>query len=77
MIKVVSPTGEFPMSFESAHVEGDSLVLVGKMGIWKASTHMSAADMLGMLPLMLKPAILWFLLRLPFLALKAKFGSSS
>lgn len=74
MIKVVSPTGEFPMSFEEVHVEGDALVLTGKMGIWKASTHIPAADMLALVPLMLKPAVLWFLLKLPFLALKAKFG---
>ena len=76
MIKVVSPTGEFPMSFEAVDVQGDELVLTGKMGIWKATTHMPATDLLAMLPLMLKPAVIWFMIKVPFLALKAKLTTS-
>ena len=40
---IKSPAGEFPITIERFEVEQDELVIVGRMGVWDARTHVSAS----------------------------------
>lgn len=66
---IKSPAGEFPITIERFEVEGGSLVIVGRMGVWDARTHVNAADFLKLLAkLALSPAVLLYAVKAPFLA---------
>ena len=72
---IKSPAGEFPITIDRFEVEGRELVIVGKMGVWDARTHVGARDFLRILgKLVLSPAVLGFALKAPFMARR---GSSS
>ena len=66
---IKSPAGEFPITIERFEVEGSELVIVGKMGVWDARTHVGPRDFLSVLAkLVLSPAVLLFALKAPFVA---------
>ena len=47
-------------------VEGDDLILIGKMGVWEATTHVSQSDVVKLFWLLLRSLPVWaYLLRLP------------
>ena len=43
---IKSPAGEFPITIDRFEIEGNELVIVGKMGVWDARTHVEARDFL-------------------------------
>jgi hypothetical protein len=66
---IKSPAGEFPITIEAFEVEGSELVIVGKMGVWDARTHLSARDFLRILgKLIFSPTVLAYALKAPFTA---------
>ena len=66
---IKSPAGEFPITIERFEVEGGELVIVGKMGVWDARTHVGPRDFLSVMgKLVLSPAVLLFALKAPFAA---------
>ena len=66
---IKSPAGEFPITIEGFEIEGNELVIVGKMGVWDARTHVGAGDFLKIMgKLMTSPAVLSFAVKAPFLA---------
>jgi hypothetical protein len=70
---IKSPAGEFPITIESFEVEGNELVIVGKMGVWEARTHVGARDFLKLFAkLFLSPTVLLYALRAPFAAMHDK-----
>lgn len=72
MPKIVSSAGEMDMSLVSIGVEGDNIVMKGKMGVWDSKitvTPQEAAKMAGM---MLKFSLILYIFKLPFLLLKKK-----
>jgi len=72
MPKIVSSAGEMNMSLVSVGVEGDNIVMKGKMGVWDSKitvTPQEAAKMAGM---MISFSLILHLLKLPFLLLKNK-----
>ena len=72
-MEIKSPAGEFSFDIESLEIENDDIVLVGKMGVWEARTHMSADDLLKFLRLTVGNFLFWrFLLKLPAHALRSK-----
>jgi hypothetical protein len=74
-VLIKSPAGEFPITIERFEVEGSELVIVGKMGVWDARTHVGPRDFLRVLgKLVLSPAVLLFALKAPFAAVH---GSAS
>jgi hypothetical protein len=75
---IKSPAGEFPISIDRFEVEKGELVIVGRMGVWDARTHVSAADFLRLLAkLLLSPAVLLYALKAPFLAFRGRKDTSS
>jgi hypothetical protein len=70
-MKIRSMAGEFEISISSFDVEDDHLVMVGVMGVWEARTYMTPREMVGLLLKTLTPKVLWFLLKLPFLLVRA------
>jgi hypothetical protein len=46
---IKSPAGEFPITIERFEIEGSELVIVGKMGVWDARTHVEPRDFLQIL----------------------------
>jgi hypothetical protein len=68
-VLIKSPAGEFPITIERFEVEGSELVIVGKMGVWDARTHVGPRDFLSVMgKLVLSPAVLLFALKAPFAA---------
>jgi hypothetical protein len=68
-VLIKSPAGEFPITIERFEVEGSELVIVGKMGVWDARTHVGPRDFLSVLgKLVLSPAVFFFALKAPFVA---------
>ena len=60
------------MSLVSVGVEGDNIVMKGKMGVWDSKitvTPQEAAKMAGM---MISFSLILYVLKLPFLLLKKK-----
>jgi len=74
---IKSPAGEFPITIDAFEVEKDELVIVGRMGVWDARTHVGARDFLKVLgKLLLSPAVLLYALKAPFVALRQRRGTS-
>lgn len=70
---IKSPAGEFPITIERFEVEDGSLVIVGRMGVWDARTHVGAADFLKLTAkLVSSPAVLLYAFKAPFLAWRGK-----
>jgi hypothetical protein len=72
MPKIVSSAGEMDMSLLEIGVEGDNIVMKGKMGVWDSKitvTPQEAAQMAGM---MISFSLILYILKLPFLLLKKK-----
>ena len=70
---ISSPAGDFPITIERFEVDNGELVIVGRMGVWDARTHVSAKDFLSVLcKLFLSPAVLLYALKAPFLAVRRK-----
>jgi hypothetical protein len=73
---IKSPAGEFPITIERFEVEGSELVIVGKMGVWDARTHLTPRDFLHVArKLFFSPAVLLYALKAPFVS--GRQGSSS
>ena len=43
-MQINSPAGEFGFEIEGLAVEGDKLVMTGRMGVWEAETVVTQAD---------------------------------
>lgn len=66
---IKSPAGEFPITIERFEVDGRDLVIVGKMGVWDARTHVPPRDFLRVLgKLFFSPAVLLYAAKAPFMA---------
>jgi hypothetical protein len=75
---IKSPAGEFPITIDKFQIEQDQLVIVGRMGVWDARTHVEAGEFLMLLgKLLLSPAVILFGLKAPFLALRGKSAPST
>jgi hypothetical protein len=72
-VLIKSPAGDFPITIDGFEVENGELVIVGRMGVWDARTHVDAPDFLRLLAkLFLSPTVLLFALKAPFLALRRR-----
>ena len=60
---VESQAGKFVLSFEEMQQGDGEIVIIGKMGVWQATTHMSLREFLGILRMTLKLRMLVFLLK--------------
>ena len=77
-MEIKSPAGEFGFEIEALRIENDEIVLSGKMGVWDADTHLTQADFLKLLGLMVFTARFWlFVLRLPGYVLLGNRSKSS
>ena len=73
---IKSPAGEFPITIERFEIEGNELVIVGKMGVWNARTHLTPRDFLHVArKLFFSPAVLFYALRAPFIAIRQSSSS--
>jgi hypothetical protein len=72
-----SPAGEFPITIDRFEVEGDELVIVGRMGVWDARTHVPPRDFFAVLgKLVFSPSVLGYALRAPFFVLRRRRDKS-
>ncbi len=70
---IKSPAGEFPITIEGFETESGELIIVGRMGVWDARTHIGSGEFLRLLcKLFFSPTVLLYALRAPFLALRNK-----
>jgi hypothetical protein len=74
---IKSPAGEFPITIERFEIEGSELVIVGKMGVWDARTHVEPRDFLQILgKLFLSPSVLLYALKAPFIAIRQRSNTA-
>ena len=74
---IKSPAGEFPITIERFEVEQDELVIVGRMGVWDARTHVPPRDFFAVLgKLLFSRSVLFYALRAPFFALRRRSNAS-
>jgi hypothetical protein len=65
-MKVISPAGEFDFMVKGSAVEGNFVVLKGQMGVWESKIYLSPSDIWFFASIFLRPAVLAFLVKLPF-----------
>ncbi|MBI4228478.1 MAG: hypothetical protein HY693_02025 [Deltaproteobacteria bacterium] len=65
-MKVKSPAGDFEFVVKDSSVEGDFVVLKGQMGVWDSKIYLSPSDIWLFVSIFLRPAVLAFLVKLPF-----------
>ena len=71
-MKVVSGAGEFELSFERTEIRDQSMVIIGKMGVWEAETIIGEGELGHLLAVTLSPRVLLWALSRPFAALWRK-----
>lgn len=64
--------GDFDISIKEFEVKNGRLVMVGTMGVWDARTYMTPRDLVSVFAKLLRPGILFYILRLPFLIFARK-----
>ncbi|MEC9369230.1 MAG: hypothetical protein VX871_11135 [Pseudomonadota bacterium] len=67
-----SMAGDFNISIDRFETESGRLVMVGKMGVWDARTFITPRELLIVFGKLLRPVVLFYILRLPFLAFAKK-----
>ena len=67
-----SMAGDFEISIDRFETEDGRLVMVGQMGVWAARTYISPRELVGVFGKLLRPTVLLYLLRLPYLAFSKK-----
>ena len=72
MPKIVSSAGEMEMSLVSIGVEGDNIVMKGKMGVWDSKISVAPQEALKIAGMMLNLSLILHIVKLPFLILKKK-----
>jgi len=72
MPKIVSSAGEMDMSLVSVGVEGDNIVMKGKMGVWDSKITVTPHEAAKMAGMMISFSLVLYVLKLPFLLLKKK-----
>ncbi len=69
-MRIESGAGDFEMIVLKVEPRGRNLVLKSQMGVWLADAELEPREILHLIWLHMRPAVLWYLLRLPFLALR-------
>jgi len=72
MPKIVSSAGEMDMSLLEIGVEGDNIVMKGKMGVWDSKITVTPQEAGKMAGMMISFSLILYVLKLPFLLLKKK-----
>jgi hypothetical protein len=65
-MKVISPAGEFDFIVKGSSVEGNFVVLKGQMGVWDSKIYLSPGDIWLFVSIFFRPAVVAFLVKLPF-----------
>ncbi len=74
-MKVESQAGNFLLSFERMEPGDREILIIGKMGLWEATTHMSLGEFVKVLRMTLTPRMIGFLIRALFGGGRARPGS--
>ena len=69
-MRIESGAGDFEMIVTEVEPRGDKLILKSKMGVWVAEAELEPREIFHLLWLHMRPKVLWYLMRLPFLALR-------
>jgi hypothetical protein len=72
MAKIVSSAGEMEMSLVSVGIEGDNIVMKGKMGVWDAKVFIPPEEALKTIGMMLNLSLILYTFKLPLLFLRKK-----
>ena len=73
---IKSMAGDFEISIAGFETEGRHLVMIGKMGVWDARTYFEPSDLIALLAKLLRPAVLLYLVRLPYLLVRERSRES-
>ena len=66
MARLIHPLGDLPMSIQEIDIEGTSLRIWGKMGVWSAQILLSPGEVRDMVRFVLRPQVMRYMLLLPW-----------
>jgi hypothetical protein len=66
LAKVTHATGELEIMIEDLAVEDSNLVILGKLGVWRAKIAVPPPEVIMIMRLLFKPSVLAYVLSLPF-----------
>ena len=69
-MRIETGTGDFEMIVTAVEPRGDKLILKSKMGVWVAEAELEPREIFHLLWLHMRLKVLWYLVRLPYLALR-------
>ena len=67
-----SMAGDLEISIKGFEVKNGRLIMVGTMGVWDARTYITPRELVSVLAKLMRLGILFYILRLPFLAFARK-----
>ena len=67
-----SMAGDFVISIKGFEGKNGRLIMVGTMGVWDARTYITPRELVSVLAKLMRLGILFYILRLPFLAFARK-----
>lgn len=76
-MRVISGAGEFEIVVERVEIRDESLVMIGKMGVWESETIIDQAEIPRLLRVALSPRVLGWALVRPFAALAQRLRQRS
>ncbi len=69
---ISSSAGDFEVKINSVRRERNSLVIIGRLGVWEARTYINPDDFLRILKIIFSPAFLLYFLFFPYYYIKEK-----
>jgi hypothetical protein len=72
MAELVHPRGNLKMSIEGMDVDGQTMCVNGKMGVWTAQIRLSPREVIALFGLLLQPRVILYVLSLPVMLVRAR-----
>jgi len=66
LAKLTHATGELEIRIEDLAVEGNDLVILGKLGVWKAKITVPPPEVTAIMRLLFKSSVVGYMFSLPF-----------
>jgi len=69
-----SPAGDMEVQFKSVGTDGSHMVMEGKFGVWDSQILLGPAETKKLIRMVLKPSIIFYVIKLPFVREKQSQG---
>ena len=74
MAHMVSPAGDMEVSITKVGAAKGQMFIEGQIGVWDSQIYFERKEISHLIGLAMKPAVLWFVISLPFVRLGQKLS---